>query len=184
MRSNFHVWVHGSPPRPRGTIGRDVAVVQAATVREDVQGRWWCHMASAEKYDQAVGKCIPLLPPPHPYTLPKISLDPTGKETPLAAGCGRCQPWRALPRAGKCWSSQQQENIPQVVGLGFFSFFLSQLHALGWRLVCSQRCRHRGKKNPHRFAHVFQLLFAKRDPKVYCEAKGQAGGELLSGAAA
>lgn len=81
------------------------------------------------------------------------------------AGCWT-QRVPAVALSSKCRSSQGQENIPQVLGLR-----LSQLHALGWRLVCSQRCRH-GGKNPPQCAHVLQLLVKKR-AQSKARGKGQ-----------
>lgn len=81
------------------------------------------------------------------------------------AGCWT-QRVPAVALSSKCRSSQGQENIPQVLGLR-----LSQLHALGWRLVCSQRCRH-GGKNPPQCAHVLQLLVKKKS-KAKREARGR-----------
>lgn len=151
---------------------------------KDVQGWWLCtrQTASGEKYHRAVVKDIPVTP----SLCPKSSWRPLERKPrwlldAASASHGRRSPSREaleLPGARKhstgCWG---------FILFIFFFPFLSQLHTLGWRLGCSQRCRHGGGKNSQWVAHVFQLLL-KRSPQNKRGGEGQAGGELLAGAAA
>lgn len=100
---------------------------------------------------------------------PLCSFAPAGAQRKgNPAGCWT-QRVPAVALSSKCRSSQGRENIPQVLRLR-----LSQLHALGWRLVCSQCCRNGGKNPPQR-AHVLQLLLKKR-----AQSKARGKGQVAS----
>lgn len=112
---------------------------------KDVQG-WWLYTGHQVK--STIRQLLNTSP--HPQPVPKFQLAPTGKETPLAAGCSKCQPWQALPKQGSVGALRSKKTFHRLLGFysNFFFFSLSQLHTLGWRLGCSQRCRHGGKKTP------------------------------------
>lgn len=121
------------------------------------------HWASGEKQHQAVVKYIPLTPSlcPNSSWLP-LERKPCWLLDAASASHGRLSPSRevlelsgARKHSTGCWGFI----------LIFIFFSRSQLHTLGWRLGCSQRCRHGGKKKSHWVAHVFQLLLKKNPPK-------------------
>lgn len=101
--------------------------------------------ASAEKYDQAVVKYNPLIP----ILCPKSSWSPLERKPrwlldAASASCGE-----RSPEQGSVGALRSKKTFHRLLGFSFF-FLLSQLHTLGRHLVCSQRCRHRGKKTQNK----------------------------------
>lgn len=86
--------------------------------------------ASGEKYHQAVVKHIP--------SPPASAQNPAGshwKGNPVGCWMQQVPAMAGTPQAGKCWSSQEQENIPQVVGVFILFFILFSLPAAHTELV-------------------------------------------------
>lgn len=132
---------------------------------KEVQG-WWLCTRQTHQVKNTIRQLLNTSP--HPQPLPKIQLAPTGKETPLAAGCSKCQPWQALPKQGSVGALRSKKTFHRLLGFLFYFLFcfLSQLHTLGWWLGCCQRCRHGGGKNkiPSGCTHVSAII-EKEPPK-------------------
>lgn len=92
-----------------GSKAAPTAIVQQGRARVVV-----VHWASGEKHRQAVVKHIP--PSPACAQIPAGS---HWKGNPVGCWMQQVPAMASAPQAGKCWSSQEQENIPQVVGVLF-----------------------------------------------------------------
>lgn len=147
---------------------------------KDVQG-WWLYTGHQVK--STVRQLLNTSP--HPQPVPKFQLAPTGKETPLAAGCSKCQPWQALPKQGSVGALRSKKTFHRLLGFysNFLFFFLSPSctpWAGGW--VAASAVGMGGKKLPLGCTRVSAII--EKEPPKKWGGEGQAGGELLAGAAA